>query len=191
MHISAILWNLNEVAMREGHLPQEFNIGADNTPKETKNQHTFWFLIWMLCALAGTPLKAINVVFLMVGHTHNKLDRLFSRISVALRGKDYFTVEGMLRQVRETLRQTILHSNHSSQVWEWKALTEGDMPGAKRRMHSLHPAHAFRVTMDDGVWMQWNQWTTDESWSKAVQLLSAPEALILGQWRPALAKMVF
>ena len=27
----------------------------------------------------------------LVGHTHNKLDLMFSRISVALRGKDYFT----------------------------------------------------------------------------------------------------
>ena len=154
MQCSAILTLLHEVAMTEGHLPEEFNIGADNTPKETKNQHCFWFIIWMLCALDGTPLKAVNVVFLLVGHTHNKLDRMFSRISVALRGKDYFTVEGMLRQVRETLRSMFLHSNHLAQVWQWKALTAGDMPGAKRQMHHLAPAHAFRFTMDGGVWMQ-------------------------------------
>ena len=35
---------------------------ADNTPKETKNQH-FWFIVWVLCALGGTPLNAVNVVF--------------------------------------------------------------------------------------------------------------------------------
>ena len=74
--------------MHKGHLPEEFNIGADNTPKETKNQYTFWFLIWLLCVLEDTPLKVITVMFLLVGHTHNKLDRMFSRISVALQGKE-------------------------------------------------------------------------------------------------------
>ena len=77
-----------------GHLPPEFRLGPDNTPKGPMSHHTIRFLIWMLCALAGTPLTRIAVEFLMVGHTHNKLDRLFFRISVALRGKDYFTVEG-------------------------------------------------------------------------------------------------
>ena len=43
MQSSVILQNLHEVAMHEGHLPEELNIGADNTPKETKNQYTFWF----------------------------------------------------------------------------------------------------------------------------------------------------
>ena len=37
MQSSAILQNLHEVAMSEGHLPNEFNIGADNTPKEHAN----------------------------------------------------------------------------------------------------------------------------------------------------------
>ena len=191
MQCSAILQNLHEVAMREGHLPEEFNVGADNTPKETKNQYTFWFLIWLLCALDGTPLRVITVVFLMVGHTHNKLDRLFSRIAVALRGKDYFTVEGMLRQVRETLRYTLLHSSHLAQVWRWKALTGDDMPGGRYRLHNLAPAHAFRFSLDHGVWMQWKQWATEEMWSKPVQVLSAPEAVLLGQWRPAEEKMEF
>ena len=85
MQSSAIFLNVHEVAMREGHLPGEFYIGEDNTPKETNNQFTLWLLIWMLCALHDTPLTIINVVFPLVGHTHNKLDRLFSRISVALR----------------------------------------------------------------------------------------------------------
>ena len=76
----------------------------------------------MMCALHYTPLTIFNVAFLLVGHTHNKF-----RISVALRGKDYFTVEGLLRQVRETLRYTWLHSSHWGQVWHWKILTEGDM----------------------------------------------------------------
>ena len=191
MQISAILQNLHEVAMGEGHLPEEFNIGADNTPKETNNQYTFWFLIWLLCALDDTPLRSICVLFLLVGHTHNKLDRLFSRISIALRGKDYFTVVGLLAQVRAVLKYTQLCSSHLGQTWQWKALAEGDMPGNKYVMHNLKPAHAFRFSRDNGVCMQWKQWSSDEAWSKPIQIVSVSEAAMMKQWRPAEGKMDF
>ena len=53
------------------------------------------------------PSTIINlVVFLLVGHTHNKLEILFSRTLVALHGHEYFKVEGLLRQVRETRGST-------------------------------------------------------------------------------------
>ena len=124
------------------------------------------------------------------GHTHNKLDRLFSRISLALRRNYYFTIEGLLLQVRETLQHTWLHSSCLGQVGLWKGLTEGDMPGAVRRMHNLAPAHAFRRSRDNsGIWMQWEQRTADEAWSTPVQVLSAPEVVPVGQWRPAEDKM--
>eukprot|EP00974_Lingulodinium_polyedra_P085284 8256495-Lingulodinium_polyedra.AAC.1 len=107
MQCSAILLNLHEVAMREGHLPEEFHIGADNTPKETTKQYTFGLLVWMLCALAGAPLRTISVVFLLAGRARNNLARLFSRIAVALRGNDYFVVVGMLQRALEALRHTL------------------------------------------------------------------------------------
>ena len=191
MQCSAIVLNLHDVAMCEGHLPEALTIGADNTPKETKKQYAFWFFVWLLCALNDTPLRVINVVFLMVGHTHNKLDRLFSRISVALRGRDHFTVEGLLRQVRETLTYTELHSGHVCQVWDWKGLAEGDMPGRKYRMKSLYSAHAFKFSWDHGVSMQWKQWCTNEEWSMPVQLLSASEAQEMKSWRPSPRHMKF
>lgn len=58
-------------------------------------------------------------------------------------------------------------------------------------MHNLAPAHAFRFSLDSGVWMQWKQWTTDEAWSKPVQVLSLPEAVLLGQWRHSEQNMEF
>jgi len=50
----------------------------------------------MLRALPDTSLTTLYVVFLFLGQTHNKLDRLLSCISVAPRAKDYFTVEGVV-----------------------------------------------------------------------------------------------
>ena len=59
MQISGILMNLFDVATSEGYLPEEFSIGADNTYKETKNQYTVWFAVWLLCVLEGTPLAKV------------------------------------------------------------------------------------------------------------------------------------
>ena len=67
MQSSSLLLNLHQVAMKEGHLPKHWSIGADNTRKETKNQITMWMLVWLLCALEDTPLWMIDVIFLMVG----------------------------------------------------------------------------------------------------------------------------
>jgi hypothetical protein len=59
-------------------------------------------------------------------------------------------------------------------------------------MHNLAPAHAFRFSRDNsGIWMQRKQWTTDEAWSTPVQVLSAPEVVRVGQWRPAEDNMEF
>ena len=191
MQCSTILQNLHEVAMREGHLPSALNIGADNTRKETKNQVCMWFLAWLLCALADTPLWLIDVVFLLVGHTHNKLDRLFSRIAVALRGQDYFTVVGMLRKVREHLKYCQLHSAHLAQVWRWKGLLDNPLPSSTRNMHNLDPAHAFRFTRENGISMRWKQWCTDESWSAPVQIVAPHEVQQFKDWRPSRETMEF
>ena len=97
------------------------------------------------------------------GHTHNKLDRFFSRIDVALAGRDYFTVVGMLRQLQSSLLHCTVKSNHLSQVWAWKELMGRP---CTRGMRNLDPVHAFRFERSGGIYVQWKQWCTDEFWAK-------------------------
>ena len=80
MQFSAVLLNLHEKVKQEGRLPHEFCIGADNTAKETKNKFFVWALIWLLCVMEGEVLWSVLLTFLLVGHTHDKLDRLFSML---------------------------------------------------------------------------------------------------------------
>ena len=187
MQCSALLFNLYQTAIEEGHLPKQWSIGADNTRKETKNQVTMWMLVWLLCALHDTPLWMIDVVFLMVGHTHNKLDRFFSRIAVALAGRDYFTVVGMLNQIRASLACDV-KSGHLSQVWAWNELKEHKCVAP---MHNLDPVHAFRFFRSGGIYMQWKQWCTDEQWSPAVLLVPEADVPSLASFRPPCRDMEF
>ena len=46
MQSSSLLLNLHQVAMKEGHLPKHWSIGADNTRKETKNQSCGYSALW-------------------------------------------------------------------------------------------------------------------------------------------------
>ncbi len=173
MQSSSLLLNLHKVAMEEGHLPKHRSIGADNTRKETNHQLTMWMLVWLLCALEDTPLWMIDVIFLLVGHTHNKLDRCFSRIAVDLAGRDYFTIVGMLGQMKASLACDV-KTGHLSQVWGWKQLKEHRCVS---RMQNIDPVHAFRFFRSGGIYMQWKQWCTDEQGRK--------------QWSPMEYRLVF
>ena len=146
-----------------------------------------WMLVWLLCALADTPLWMIDVIFLVVGHTHNKLDRFVSRIAVALAGRDYFTVVGMLNQICASLACDV-KSGHLSQVWAWKELSEHKCVA---KMRNLDPVHAFRFFRSGGIYMQWKQWCTDEQWSKSVLLIPEGDVHSLASFRPPCRDMEF
>ena len=121
---SVLLLNLHEVVMKEGHLPEEFIVGADNTPNETKNSITMSWAVCLLCCLMDTPLWSISFTFLLVGHTHDSLDRLFSRLSVPLTGRNYHTVEQMWNIITTRLESYDLNISHVTDVWAFKELRD-------------------------------------------------------------------
>ena len=86
MQCSTVFDNFYQRVMSERSVPEEFFIGADNTPKETKNNIMLFFLTWLLVVLEGTPLKSLALLFLLVGHTHNRVDRFFSRLKLHCTG---------------------------------------------------------------------------------------------------------
>ena len=79
-----------------------------------------WWCMWFLCVMRHTVLWGLLLVCLLVGHTHDEIDRLFSRIKVALAGHDYFTVTEMLEKIIAGLPGFELHTGHLSHVWAWK-----------------------------------------------------------------------
>ena len=56
MQFSTLILNFWEKVKAEHHVPEEWAIGADNTPKETNNKYVCWGLIWLLCVMIDTPL---------------------------------------------------------------------------------------------------------------------------------------
>lgn len=187
MQASATLMNLHLSCLRERHVPQELYIGADNTPKETKNQYYINFLAWLLCAARETPLWSIHVVFLLVGHTHGSLDRFFSHVSRVLMGKSYFTLEDMWGIVTSQLKFDIKPA-HLYCSYDWKSLgSECDLPA----IGGLRHCHVLNVYRSGGINLRWKQFMTDDAWSKSVVLVPAHNVHRVADWRPRPHNMIF
>ena len=75
-----------------------------------------------------TALWGLLLVCLLVGHTHDEIDRLFSRIKVALAGHDYFTVIEMLKIMTDGLPGFELHTGHLTHTWAWKDMADLGSP---------------------------------------------------------------
>ncbi len=191
MQCSAILENLWDVSRTEGHLPEDFYIGADNTYKETKNQHMINFLVWLLCVLERTPLRTITLCFLMVGHTHDALDRFFSRLVMALRGRNWITVEEMLGKLRQGLSYTTVRHGHLRQVWAWKELLRPDALG-QHPLHGLRFVHCIELSRrNHGIAIRWKQWLSDTTWSEPVIICPAERVAATAAVRPRTVPMNF
>ena len=59
-------------------LPRRVGINADNTVKESKNTVMLFACAWVLAQLQYTKLEGFDLVFLIVGHTHDIKDAFFS-----------------------------------------------------------------------------------------------------------------
>ena len=71
----------------------------DNTTKENKNSTVFSYL--SMLEERGI-FKKIKVNFLLVGHTHDHIDKMFSRFSKKLTRCDAFTLPTLSRLIMET-----------------------------------------------------------------------------------------
>ena len=77
----------------EGPLPRVLYIQLDNTPRENKNQ----VVLAYLCMLVEMKIvDKVKIGFLLVGHTHDQIDQMFSTISKKLARNDAFSLIRMM-----------------------------------------------------------------------------------------------
>ena len=81
---------------RLGKLPPILNLQLDNCAGSNKNSYLFSYLAWLV---ERDVFTVIYVSFLPVGHTHNGPDRIFSRISNAVRRMNIFSQERFLQLI--------------------------------------------------------------------------------------------
>ena len=105
--------------MKQEFLPPALYIQLDNTARENKNQYILSFLSYLVqmkifsevsfqtyssnCVVHfdnefNTSIQ-IHLSFLMVGHTHEDVDQVFSRISTYLRKNSVYTLSGKNKEL--------------------------------------------------------------------------------------------
>ena len=88
--IQAIHSSLADQLARDGSLPSTLYLQLDNTSKQCKGRFLLGFLGYLIFLGVFTN---IVVSFLPVGHTHEDIDQIFSRLSVYLACHDAFNME--------------------------------------------------------------------------------------------------
>jgi len=76
---------------------------------------------------------------------------------VILKGRDYFTVVGMLRIVAQYLRACEFLPDHLDQVRDWQGQKKRRW---FRKVTGLARVHAYRIYRSNGIYMEWKQWMT-------------------------------
>ena len=179
---------LHRTSQKEGRLPRTLYIGADNTPKETKNSTTAVWAVFMLAALQDTSLERIEFQYPLVGHTHGNLDRFFSRLCVGLRGRSYFTFQDLEDIVSETLKGFSVGWDHHGSSYEWEHVRS--LLGIEfTRYRNIHCLSLYRDSQ--GLFAQWKQYVSDETWSRPTLLLRKEQMDIVARARPPLLEHQF
>ncbi|KAG0574851.1 hypothetical protein KC19_VG296900 [Ceratodon purpureus] len=83
-----------EVPVAAKPLPPILNVQIDNAVSDNKNR--FVFSLWSLL-VAKRVFREVYVNFMLVGHTHDDIDALFGRWSMALRREDFPTVPLLMK----------------------------------------------------------------------------------------------
>lgn len=73
---------LQKLEVVRGRLPPRLCLQMDNCVRENKNQYVYGYLSWLV---ERKIFDQIELSFLPVGHTHEDIDQMFSRIALALR----------------------------------------------------------------------------------------------------------
>ena len=151
---------MHRYANKHGRLPLNLNLQMDNTNKDNKNRFVLSFLAWLVSV---GLFKTVNAYCLGVGHTHEDVDRFFSRVSVSLSAFSERNMEEHKQWGVETigdLKQAILDSHHPrpsvhtiEEVWDWKSFLS---PVSEASIKGSMSNRAFRFDLSDAGHVQVN-----------------------------------
>eukprot|EP00873_Tetraselmis_striata_P036446 jgi/Tetstr1/456710/TSEL_043410.t1 len=134
---------MKEIQHRGRKIPY-IRIQMDNTVRENKNRNVAALCNWLVSI---GICDVIHLVFLPVGHTHERVDQIFSRISLALSRSSAYTIEAFLDLVAKAFSPTpeIAELSISLDFSEWLR------PHFQDHILDISKPHKFEFTRDDAA----------------------------------------
>ncbi|CAB1104041.1 unnamed protein product [Ectocarpus sp. CCAP 1310/34] len=115
---------------------------SDNCVGENKNNIVLAFIGGLV---AAGVIGSAEVCFLIVGHTHIKIDQVFSRFSVGTLGRSIFTRSQLGERFRESYKELPVHVGTLTNLGNFKGLYLDDNKLNLRRIRNVTKFWAFRV----------------------------------------------
>ncbi|XP_060595320.1 uncharacterized protein LOC132749532 [Ruditapes philippinarum] len=98
--LNTLVYVLHAVSLEnDGRMPPTLYLQADNSGKDNKNSFVMVFLAWLIKVKI---FKKVKLGFLMVGHTHEDIDQVFSRISTHQSHVDAPTLPDLHKAIRDS-----------------------------------------------------------------------------------------
>ncbi|KAL3700174.1 hypothetical protein R1sor_018196 [Riccia sorocarpa] len=137
-------------------LPPTFMLQMDNSAKDNKNIHVLAFCSELV--IRGV-FETVEVNFLMVGHTHEDVDALFSKVSARTVNKDVLTLPALMAEIWES--ESMHHVPMlMEEVADYKTYVNTYLKPLIGQSQPL----AFRFSMADNVPIYRAQWKVDRPW---------------------------
>ncbi|XP_061174842.1 uncharacterized protein LOC133183984 [Saccostrea echinata] len=163
-------------------LPDTLYLQMDNCPGQNKNRFILGFLCWLV---EIGIFKKIKISFLMVGHTHEDIDQVFSRFSSLLSRRSVLTLPKLMTSFEKcyTPTPTGIRTDKVFNVSE--ALNLENISG-----HSK--PHVFKIIKENSkATIYWKKWSTDPIWQKCDGNLLKDPNLTFQTIRPSLEDLDF
>lgn len=147
-------------------LPPVLYLQLDNTASDNKNH---WVLEFCSMLVQQRVFKEVKLGFMMVGHTHDDVDQMFSRFSVRLKNYNkaivslphFFTV--LINAYTPTPRCEFMF-----QCMDWKSwLDQFSFHHDGTALHGHLRPHQFHFLLssdENNVKMIWKRWARDDIW---------------------------
>ena len=168
----------NEWENKSGGLPPILYLQLDNTSRENKNNLLFTYLHLLV---VHKVFRKIKLGFLIVGHTHDQIDQMFSRFSRKLAKCKAFTYDDLCALIQESYTPnpqiTLL-----TETFDFRRFAFSDPSLVVHTLRNITFHHQFKIELcnpGDLVPTQWGKkFSTISDWTPegGVQLLKEDRA---------------
>ena len=161
-----------------GPLPPVLYVQLDNTARENKNSSVFGYLTMLV---HKGLFKKVKVNFLLVGHTHDHIDQMFSTFSKKLARYDAFTLPVLCDLIRQayTPKPEVVHL---TEIYDFKRYARNDNMKVFAQLHNISFNHAFfikYVELERATLLYAKQYSSSINWeprSGCLFLLQMPSS---------------
>ena len=142
--IVTIIYKLIEDFLKDHKkLPRILHINTDNCGRENKNRFVFSFLAALVELRVFTE---ITMDFMLVGHTGNSVDQLFSCLAKVFKESEMKSVDDLIDKIENSPIAPKPVCTNLFYIHAWKEFIEGKLSKTKLENHSFY--HSFKISKE-------------------------------------------